>query len=206
MPYHGSPMGSVNLQPGDNRSIYGDQRSMYGGDAQSAYAGSLYGQLPLEHRASNYSLAGAPHPQMAFDPRASSYSLAGAPHPQMAFDPRTSSYSLMNAPPQPQEDFRASSFSVASQSQAPSRPASRFLPELSVDTTPVILGGPDITDAQLESSITRICAGANLDQLTKKGVRKQLEMEYGVGLGSRKEAINKIIEKVLSGEFAVVSM
>ena len=61
------------------------------------------------------------------------------------------------------------------------------------------LGEAGITEAQLESSIRRICGGADLDQLTKKGVRKQLEEEYGVGLGGRKEAINRIIERVLAG-------
>jgi chitin synthase len=55
-----------------------------------------------------------------------------------------------------------------------------------------------ISDAQLEASIRRICDGADLDSLTKKGLRKQLETEYGVGLAHRKDAINKIIEAVLA--------
>lgn len=186
MPYHASAMGSVHHLPGDQGSAYGDQRSMYGGDARSVYAGSFYGQPQpvLGHRASNYSLAGQPHLQMSmsFDPRASSYSLVNAPQPQQ--DPRVSSYS----------------FAAAGQPQPASRPASNYLPELSVDTTPVTLGEAGITNAQLESSILRICADADLDQLTKKGVRKQLEEEFGVGLNTRKEAINRIIEKVLAGE------
>ncbi len=71
---------------------------------------------------------------------------------------------------------------------------------MTLENGPVSLGEAGTTEAQLESSIRRICAGADLDQLTKKGVRKQLEEEYEVGLGSRKESINRIIEKVLTGE------
>lgn len=83
-----------------------------------------------------------------------------------------------------------------------SRPASNFLPELQIntDSNTMSLGAEGITEGQLEVSIRRICEGADLDTLTKKGVRKALEEEYGVGLGGRKEAINRIIERVLAGE------
>lgn len=114
--------------------------------------------------------------------------------------PRASSYSLVNAPLPPQFDHRVSSYSYAPQGQATSRPPSSFLPELAVDSAPVTLGEAGITDAQLEHSIRQICAGADLDRLTKKGVRKQLEVEYGVGLAARKDGINRIIEQVLAGE------
>lgn len=63
------------------------------------------------------------------------------------------------------------------------------------------LGDNGITDAQLEASIRKICDGADLDTLTKKGVRKQLEQEYGVNLTSRKDVINNLIESVLAGGF-----
>jgi len=65
---------------------------------------------------------------------------------------------------------------------------------------PISLGEAGITDAQLEVSIRRICQGADLNVLTQKGVRKQLEEEYGVGFGNRKEGINGIIQRVLAGE------
>ncbi|BEI80622.1 hypothetical protein CcaverHIS002_0111510 [Cutaneotrichosporon cavernicola] len=51
---------------------------------------------------------------------------------------------------------------------------------------------------QLEQSIRRICDGADLDSLTKKGVRRQLEGEYGMPLAQRKDDINRIIEAVLA--------
>lgn len=80
---------------------------------------------------------------------------------------------------------------------AGSRPMSNFLPEVSA--APALnLGGSEITDSQLERSIRSICASADLDTLTKKGVRKQLEAEYGVSLASRKDTINSIIERVLT--------
>lgn len=80
----------------------------------------------------------------------------------------------------------------------PSRPATQVLPE--IDWAPLDLGEAGISDAQLEKSIRRICAEADLDNLTKKGVRKQLEQEHGVGLDQRKESINRIIEMVLNGQ------
>lgn len=51
---------------------------------------------------------------------------------------------------------------------------------------------------QLEQSIRRICTDADLDTLTKKGVRRQLESEYGMPLTARKDDINRIIEAVLA--------
>ena len=82
---------------------------------------------------------------------------------------------------------------------ASSRPASGFLPPTEQDWAPLDLGEAGISDAQLETSIRRICAGADLDTLTKKGVRKELEKEHGVGFDNRKETITRIIEKVLNG-------
>jgi len=66
-------------------------------------------------------------------------------------------------------------------------------------------GADDITDAQLEAAIRRICDGADLDTLTKKGVRKQLEAEFGTGLAHRKDTINRLIETVLAGEYRAAS-
>lgn len=178
----GSPMsGMVPLAPqSDTRSFHGgDTRSFYGGDTRSFYggdnrSGSFYGQPVVENRGSSYSLIGAQTQTPAFD-RASSYGF-------------------------PPEAARMSSYSYGAPA---SRPQSNFLPEMNVETTPIALGAEGITDSQLEGSIRRICGGADLDTLTKKGVRKQLEEEYGVGLTSRKDGINRIIEKVLAGEWFV---
>lgn len=174
----GSPMsGMMPLAPqSDTRSFHGgDNRSFYG-DTRSFYggdnrSGSFYGQPVLEHRGSAYSLVGAQQPQ---------------------FD-RVSSYGFP-----PDVNARQSTFSQAAPT---SRTQSNFLPEMNVETAPIIAGPEGITEAQLEGSIRRICAGADLDTLTKKGVRKQLEEEYAVGLTGRKDAINRIIEKVLAGEY-----
>lgn len=77
---------------------------------------------------------------------------------------------------------------------------SSYLPEYS-SSGPVNLLAPDmITDSEIESEIRRIVSGADLDTLTKKGVRKQLEGRFGVDLSGRKEVINGLIERVLVGE------
>jgi len=75
-----------------------------------------------------------------------------------------------------------------------SRPTSRFQPE------PIPAQG-DVSSAQLEAEISNICLadGTDLEALTKKSVRKELERRFGVELTSRKEFINKTIEKVLTG-------
>lgn len=89
--------------------------------------------------------------------------------------------------------------------QPPPRPQSSYafnLPDPSSDsfTAPAVdyLGAQAITDSQLERSIRKICANAELDKLTKKGVRKELEREYGVELTERRETINRLVEKVLT--------
>jgi chitin synthase len=192
LPYQ-SPAGSFAPLPGngmDNRSFHAG--SMYGGDARSAYAGSMYGQpqhVPvLDHRASNYSLGG-PRPGTTYDPRQSSYSYAQQQQQPQYADTRHSSYSY------------ASPLETQDQPQPQSRPLTSYLPELATHTAvaPISLGEAGITDAQLEVSIRRICQGADLEVLTQKGVRKQLEEEFGVGLGARKEGINAIIQRVLAG-------
>lgn len=157
----------------DNRSFYGDNRSNY--------ASSFYGAM-ADQRGSTYSL-GTPQ-QPGYERRGSSYNLDGGN--------RVSSYNYPAVPPQTQ-------MSQYIQPQAQSRPPSSFLPEVDA-SVPIALGEAGVTDMQLESSIRRICSTADLDNLTKKGVRKQLEGEYGADLTARKDTINRIIERVLAGE------
>ena len=174
VPYQGSPFGSGNFAPSDTRSMYRASQ------ARSVYAGSLDGQPHLDPRASTYSLQAGFQP---YDPRVSSYSFAiPAQYPRISTDRPPSAYS-----PDPPH------------LQAETQPPTNFLPEVNIDQSQVNIGEAGITDAQLEVSIRRICEGADLDNLTKKGVRKQLEEEYGVALGGRKEVINGIIERVLAG-------
>lgn len=188
-----------NLRP---RASFYENKSQYGGGGP----GSVFGDARSVH--TGY----APAPVPPFNPfynqaemRGSSYSLT-----QLPLDHRGSTYSLTGGnagPPLGWSQSRLSSYSIAPQGSAPppaapqSRPTSNFLGDLD-SGAPLSAGAQSITDGQLESSIRRICKNADLDTLTKKGVRKQLEEEYSVGLTERKEAINRIIEKVLNGESA----
>jgi chitin synthase len=117
--------------------------------------------------------------------RASSYSL----------DPSTHLYPNASTNPNSNPNLASGAGNVGA------RPPS-FLPDVGsgFGSEPINLGAEGITETQLEASVRSICAGADLDTLTKKGVRKRLEEEYGVSLASRKEAINRIIERVLNGE------
>lgn len=214
--YHGSPMGMGMGMGGIG----------YGG---SVHGGSVYN----DPRTSSYSLVPGQgqaqvHPGM--ESRAPSYSMpyTDYPHQQPHLQNRASSYSIQQPQAQPhyQGDFRQSSYSLANEgpmrADSPYIPQSRpqsqmqlqgqdqsrrqsFLPELATSTSgPLNAGADSIPASDLESSIRRICASADLDNLTKKGVRKQLEEEFGVGLGGRKDEIGRIIERVLSGESSLV--
>ncbi|KAK4689794.1 chitin synthase, partial [Tremellales sp. Uapishka_1] len=180
LPYHQQGQGMFGSPVGSNQPLP-DQRSMYGGHGP----GSVYGgQGPP-------SMYGGQGPPSMYG-QGSVY--APSFYGQPPLDHRTSSFY--------QGEARASSYSLNAQAQAPSqtqaRPTSNFLPEITTESAALSVGAEGITDAQFEASIRRICDGADLDMLTKKGVRKQLEGEYGEGLGSRKDTINRIIEKVLA--------
>lgn len=187
---YGSPLG----MPG----MLHDQRSMYGaGNPGSIYGdgtrhGSVYGD---QMRAASFYGGGA-------DPRMSAYSLGGPQmaqvHPGMP-DQRQSSYSLAAL-----QGPRASSYSLMADQQplsSESRPQSSFLPELqTAPSAPLNAGAESLTSASLEQSVRRICQAADLETMTKRAVRKQLEEEYGVDLGPRKEELRRVIEDVLSGK------
>ena len=166
-----------------------DTRSMYGGQAESVYrAGSVFGDARSVHVNSLYGMA---------DPnlRASSYSFAGMNPFQPPMDPRMSSYSFSR----PDMQARHSSYSFQGQPYGQVEPTPSFLPAPTTDSSPINLGPDGVTDAQLEVSIRKLCQGADWDTLTKKGVRKKLEEEYGCSLTTRKEVIDKILMTVVSG-------
>ncbi len=53
------------------------------------------------------------------------------------------------------------------------------------------MGGSEITDGELEREIRKICGEADLDTITKKGVRKQLGEIFG--MGEWKEFIFRVV-------------
>lgn len=65
-------------------------------------------------------------------------------------------------------------------------------------------GSSAITGAALHASITRICSEADLETMTKRSVRRQLEQEYGVDLGERKDEISRIVEAVMYEEVGAI--
>ena len=52
-------------------------------------------------------------------------------------------------------------------------------------------------DHQIVADTQRILAQANLETLTKKGVRQELEAQYGCELGDRRQLVNGCIEETL---------
>ncbi|WRT65066.1 uncharacterized protein IL334_002008 [Kwoniella shivajii] len=219
---------------GNESNIFGENKSLYSQhplamDQRSLYANSMYNQSQLNQP----QYQGMPY-QHQLDHRGSSYSLGGngmnmnmgmgmqpmqGGNNMIGLDPRISSYSTYNPPPPEQRQQFAEPHQRSSPvPQSHSRPVSNFLSEvpLPFDSSNsnsnsnaggmgISLGPQGIPESQLESSIRNICKNSDLDTLTKKMVRKQLEDEYQVNLSTRKDSINRIIEMVLAGMFITFS-
>lgn len=108
---------------------------------------------------------------------------------------RQSSYNMMNP------DYNATAGSRMSGNllgQA-SRANSQYLPEFS-SGSPLIGGeGGGPTDFELELATQKILGTADLNSITKREVRRQLEQQYGIDLTSRKAVINAAIDRHLNG-------
>lgn len=83
---------------------------------------------------------------------------------------------------------------------APSRPGTNYfdLP-MSMSNSPV--NGGDFaspSDAELERVLQDILRTADLNLVTKKDLRRQLEEHFGVDLAPRKSAINAMVDRLLN--------
>jgi hypothetical protein len=90
---------------------------------------------------------------------------------------------------------RRGSFEASPHSQQPLRRGSSAFDPEERDTPKA--DPSSISGAALHASIVRICAEADLESLTKRSVRRQLELEYGTELGGRKDEIGRIVEAVI---------
>lgn len=83
----------------------------------------------------------------------------------------------------------------------PSRPTTNYL-DIPIPTT---RSSPDNfgdgsgspSDAELERAVHDILRSADLNSVTKREIRRQLEDQFGVDLTSRKAVINAAIDRVL---------
>ena len=71
----------------------------------------------------------------------------------------------------------------------PSRPRTNYL------DMDLMSGAP--TDADLEHSVLEILRTADLNSVTKREIRRQLEGRFGMDLTARKAMINSAIDRVL---------
>ncbi|KAG6826424.1 hypothetical protein H0H92_015837 [Tricholoma furcatifolium] len=85
---------------------------------------------------------------------------------------------------------------------APSRPVTNYL-DMPIPTT----GSPDDfnspgspTDFDIERAVQHILRGADLNTVTKREIRRQLEETFGMDLTSRKASINAAIDRALLGQ------
>lgn len=82
----------------------------------------------------------------------------------------------------------------------PSRPTTNYL-DMPIPTTSSpdygsLSGGP--SDMDIERAVQDIIRVADLNSVTKRGIRRQLEEQYGIDLASRKATINAAIDKCLA--------
>jgi chitin synthase len=82
----------------------------------------------------------------------------------------------------------------------PSRPPTNYLDmpipaTRSPDEMDLMSGAP--TDVELEHSVHEILRTADLNSVTKREIRRQLEERFGMDLTSRKATINAAIDRVL---------
>ena len=88
------------------------------------------------------------------------------------------------------------------QQPTPSRPVTNYL-DMPIPTTrspddgDFFGGGLGPSDADLEAAVSDVLRNADLNTVTKKNVRQQLEQRFGMDLSGRKAVINSAIDRAL---------
>ncbi len=80
---------------------------------------------------------------------------------------------------------------------APSRPATNYL-DIPIPTSRSPDASPGPSDAELEGVLQDILRTADLNLVTKKDLRRQLEDHFGVDLTARKSSINAMVDRLLN--------
>lgn len=129
-----------------------------------------------------------------YDPGARSYS----PAPSQIFAPPPGYQSGRNTPqmymPQAQSPLAmGGNMGYNNYSQAGSRPVTNYL-DMPIGGSPD--GGP--SDADLERALSQILQSADLNTVTKKDLRRQLEEHFGCDLSARKSTVNGMVDRLLS--------
>ena|ERR1700761_214511 len=119
--------------------------------------------------------------------------------------PGSRSYSPIPAPPGYQSGRNSPAFansrpaSIGNYTQ--SRPVTNYL-DMPIRTgSPMgspLSGSGQPSDDELEQAIRNILTTADLNKVTKKNIRQQLEERFGCDLVSRKKTINEIIDRVIA--------
>jgi len=100
----------------------------------------------------------------------------------------------------PQSHLRPVSDANGLYQPTPSRPVTNYLdvaiprtrsPE-DINPSP---GAP--TNVDLDRAVQNILRSADLNSVTKRGIRRQLEGQFGIDLTSRKASINSAIDRIL---------
>ncbi|KAJ8519110.1 hypothetical protein ONZ45_g3931 [Pleurotus djamor] len=77
---------------------------------------------------------------------------------------------------------------------APSRPVTNYL-DIPIPTSDSPPGAP--SEASIQRAVQEILRTADLNSITKREIRKQLEEQFGMDLSSRKKVINDAIDDIL---------
>jgi len=86
---------------------------------------------------------------------------------------------------------------------APSRPATNYL-DFPIPTaqSPGVLdaAGGSPSDMDLEQAVQNVLRSADLNSVTKREIRRQLEEHFGMDLTPRKPVINAAIDRILMSQ------
>lgn len=85
---------------------------------------------------------------------------------------------------------------------APSRPVTNYLEmPIPLTTSPDNVNTPGSpTDVNIDRAVQDILRGADLNTVTKREIRRQLEGVFGTDLTTRKATINAAIDRALLGQ------
>ncbi|KAK0460456.1 glycosyltransferase family 2 protein [Desarmillaria tabescens] len=120
-----------------------------------------------------------------------------SPAPSVGMYPPPGYQSGRNTPqmymPQPQSGLASDTL----YQPAPSRPATNYL-DIPIPTSRSPDASPGPSDAELEGVLQDILRTADLNLVTKKDLRRQLEDHFGVDLTARKSSINAMVDRLLN--------
>jgi len=95
-------------------------------------------------------------------------------------------------PNTPHSPFNTAAETALLHQMPQSRPVTNYL-DINIPTS----GGDGPSDLEINQAVTDLLRTADLNSVTKRGIRQQLEQRFGMDLTARKATINASIDRAL---------